>query len=45
MGTLIRAGGAEPDAVGFYERIGGKRIGEAAGSWGETLPVMRIDLE
>jgi N-acetylglutamate synthase-like GNAT family acetyltransferase len=35
---------AEPNAVGFYERMGAHRAGTAIGSWGRELPVMRLDL-
>jgi GNAT superfamily N-acetyltransferase len=36
---------AEPNAVGFYEKVGGRylRDGEPT-SWGRVLPVMGIDL-
>ena len=37
---------AEPNAVGFYEKVGGRylRDGEPT-SWGRVLPVMGFDLE
>jgi GNAT superfamily N-acetyltransferase len=35
---------AEPNAVGFYERMGGETVGAATSSWGRTLPVMRVAL-
>jgi len=35
---------AEPDAVGFYERMGAHIVGHAESSWGRQLPVMRIEL-
>jgi GNAT superfamily N-acetyltransferase len=35
---------AEPNAVGFYERVGAVTVGEATGSWGRTLPVMQVEL-
>jgi GNAT superfamily N-acetyltransferase len=35
---------AEPNAVGFYERMGGETVGTATSSWGRTLPVMRVEL-
>jgi GNAT superfamily N-acetyltransferase len=36
---------AEPNSVGFYERVGGRylRDGEP-GEWGRVLPVMGVDL-
>ncbi len=33
---------AEPNAVGFYERMGAETIGTATSSWGRRLPVMRV---
>jgi GNAT superfamily N-acetyltransferase len=35
---------AEPNAVGFYERLGASVVGSATGSWGRELPVMRLEL-
>jgi GNAT superfamily N-acetyltransferase len=35
---------AEPNAVGFYERMGAAAVGTATSSWGRTLPVMRVEL-
>jgi GNAT superfamily N-acetyltransferase len=36
---------AEPNAVGFYEKMGGRYLRESeAGEWGRALPVMGIDL-
>ncbi len=35
---------SEPNAVGFYEKLGGVRVGETLGSWGRMLPVMQFDL-
>ncbi len=36
---------AEPNAVGFYENLGGRRIRESEPtSWGRRLPVMAIDV-
>jgi hypothetical protein len=36
---------AEPNSVGFYEKLGGRylRDGEPT-SWGRVLPVMGLDL-
>jgi hypothetical protein len=36
---------ADPNAVPFYERMGGRRVGETTGDWGRPLPVMRLELE
>jgi GNAT superfamily N-acetyltransferase len=35
---------ADPNAVGFYERMGAVTVGTATGSWGRELPVMEITL-
>jgi GNAT superfamily N-acetyltransferase len=36
---------AEPNAVGFYERLGGRHVRDSAPSeWGRTLPVMALTL-
>ena len=35
---------ADPNAVGFYERMGAAIVGTATGSWGRQLPVMEIVL-
>ena len=36
---------AEPNAVGFYERMGGTYVRESAATeWGRTLPVMGVAL-
>jgi GNAT superfamily N-acetyltransferase len=37
---------AEPHAVGFYERMGGRKLRDSGPSeWGRILPVMGIDLD
>jgi GNAT superfamily N-acetyltransferase len=33
---------ADPNAVGFYERMGAATVGTATGAWGRELPVMEI---
>jgi GNAT superfamily N-acetyltransferase len=35
---------AEPNATGFYEKLGGVQVGETLGSWGRPVPVMQYDL-
>ena len=35
---------AEPNAVGFYDRMGAREVGTATSSWGRTLRVMRVGL-
>ncbi|MFC4946860.1 GNAT family N-acetyltransferase [Pseudonocardia sp. GCM10023141] len=36
---------AEPYAVGFYERVGGRQVGLVGSPLGRNLPVMRLPLE
>ena len=35
---------AEPNAVGFYERMGAATVGSATSSWGREIPVMEVAL-
>jgi GNAT superfamily N-acetyltransferase len=35
---------AEPNALGFYERMGGKPVRESVSEWGRTLSVMAVEL-
>ena len=35
---------ADPNAVGFYERMGAATVGTATSSWGRELPVMELAL-
>jgi GNAT superfamily N-acetyltransferase len=35
---------SEPNAVGFYERMGGRRLRETTSEWGRPLTVMGLDL-
>ena len=49
--ALARAGGAralrweaDPNAVGFYERMGAAVVGRSTSSWGRALPVMQVEL-
>jgi GNAT superfamily N-acetyltransferase len=36
---------AEPNAVGFYEKLGARATGcENVSSWGRTIPVLELDL-
>jgi GNAT superfamily N-acetyltransferase len=32
----------EPNAAGFYERMGGRRVGERVSEWGRPLAVMSV---
>jgi GNAT superfamily N-acetyltransferase len=37
---------AEPNAVGFYEKLGGRYLRDSEPTeWGRVLPVMGVDLE
>ena len=44
LGARTLEWGTEPPAVGFYERLGARRIGEHPGEWVDLVPVMGIDL-
>jgi N-acetylglutamate synthase-like GNAT family acetyltransferase len=35
---------ADPNAVGFYERMGAATVGSATSSWGREIPVMAVEL-
>jgi GNAT superfamily N-acetyltransferase len=35
---------AEPNALGFYERMGGRYVRDSTSEWGRTLSVMGVDL-
>ena len=34
----------DPNARGFYERMGARVVGELTSTWGRQLPVMRVEL-
>jgi GNAT superfamily N-acetyltransferase len=36
---------AEPNAVGFYEKLGGRRVRDGTSEWGRTLSIMRAELD
>jgi GNAT superfamily N-acetyltransferase len=36
---------SDPNAVGFYERLGARRVGEARSAWGRMLPVYELPLK
>jgi GNAT superfamily N-acetyltransferase len=36
--------GSDPNAVGFYEEVGGRVVGEHVSEWNRLTPVMRIEL-
>ena len=44
LGALRLEWEAEPNAVGFYEKMGGRHIGERMSSWGRMLSLMGVDL-
>jgi GNAT superfamily N-acetyltransferase len=35
---------ADPNAVGFYERMGATTVGTVTSEWGRALPVMQVEL-
>ena len=35
---------AEPNALGFYEKMGGRYLRDSTSEWGRTLSVMGVDL-
>ena len=35
---------AEPKALGFYEKMGGRYVRDATSEWGRVLSVMGVDL-
>jgi GNAT superfamily N-acetyltransferase len=37
--------GAEPNAVGFYERLGGRRLRDHVSEWGRVTPWMGLELD
>jgi GNAT superfamily N-acetyltransferase len=36
---------AEPNAVGFYEKLGGRHVRSGTSEWGRTLSIMRAELD
>jgi GNAT superfamily N-acetyltransferase len=36
--------GSDPNAVGFYEKVGGRVVGEHLSEWNRMTPLMRLDL-
>jgi hypothetical protein len=35
---------AEPNSLGFYEKMGAVHVRDQIGDWGRTLPVMSLPL-
>lgn len=44
LGARLLEWEAEPNAAGFYEKMGGRRLRETTSEWGRTLSVMGFDL-
>jgi GNAT superfamily N-acetyltransferase len=44
LGASALDWGAEPNAAGFYERIGGQKLRDHVTEWGRVAPWMGIDL-
>jgi GNAT superfamily N-acetyltransferase len=44
LGATRMEWGAEPNAVGFYEKMGGRWIRDHVSEWGRVLPTMGLDL-
>ena len=44
LGCSVLEWDTDPNAQGFYERMGARIVGEVTSTWGRQLPVMRIEL-
>lgn len=44
FGAVRLEWGAEPNAVGFYEKLGGRKLRDHLTEWGRTVPWMGLDL-
>jgi N-acetylglutamate synthase-like GNAT family acetyltransferase len=44
LGAARLEWGAEPNAVGFYEKVGGRKLRDHLSEWGRVLPWMGLDL-
>lgn len=42
LGAVSMEWETEPNAAGFYERMGGRRVGERVSEWGRPLAVMSV---
>ena len=40
--AVVTAFKTEPNATGFYERMGARRVGERVSEWGRPLAVMSV---
>ena len=44
LGAARLEWGAEPNAVGFYEKVGGRKLRDHVTEWGRVAPWMGLDL-
>lgn len=44
LGAAVMEWEAEPNALGFYAKMGGRRVRTATSEWGRELAVMAVDL-
>jgi N-acetylglutamate synthase-like GNAT family acetyltransferase len=44
LGAARMEWGAEPNAVGFYEKVGGRSLRDHVSEWGRVTPWMGLDL-
>jgi len=44
LGAAVMEWEGEPNAVGFYERMGGRPMGTVTSEWGRELRVMALDV-
>jgi GNAT superfamily N-acetyltransferase len=45
IGARIMEWEAEPNALGFYDKMGARHLRDSAGEWGRTLSVMGVALD
>jgi GNAT superfamily N-acetyltransferase len=45
LGARTMEWGAEPNSVGFYEKMGGRRLRDHISEWGRITPYMGMDLD
>jgi GNAT superfamily N-acetyltransferase len=44
LGAVSMEWETEPNAAGFYERMGGRRVGERVSEWGRPLAMMSVSV-
>ena len=44
LGAHVLEWGAEPNSIGFYERMGGRYVRDRTSVWGRITPVMAVDV-